>query len=557
MSTLSKTKRRKTALISAAVLAATLSGCGQQGSNSPGTSNPPGEPVHGGTLNWAVEVNLSTVNPHLNGQDKAIPILRNAFDSYLYLNEKGEYEPWLASSYEVSDDGLTYTLTLREGITFSDGEPFNADAVVANLEKILHSETYTSGTPGGLKYLDSFAKTGDYTIQYLFTESDSLFLEYLSGTSSTPLSPKAFELDQTVLESGGPALAGIGPFVISSFEPGVSVAFEKRADYAWAPTSVAKGQTAAYLDRVIYRTFSEGATRTGALETGQVQIASDIQPLDVPVFEGQAGFQYIRTYVGGTAYSLYLNVSKPPLDDVRVRQAFILGSDLDAIVESVYQGAYDRAWAPVAERGPWAEESLNGWSATDIDKANQLLDEAGWTERDSDGFRVKNGQTLTVRTVTEAPFVRESREQVNLAISAALKENVGINYQYEIVDLGSGTERVEANEYEGFDNSYGGATPISGIDLLYNSDPSRGYIARGKFSDPKVNDLIDKARFSINLDDRIGAVKEFQTYVTTEQWYVLPIYQTQDAVAAIDKVKNIFIDSKGQPYGAYTIWIEP
>ncbi|MDR1442616.1 MAG: ABC transporter substrate-binding protein [Bifidobacteriaceae bacterium] len=549
-------RSRVVALLTAAALTLTLAACGSKGSDQDNPAGEAGKPVEGGTLYWAIETQLQTVNPHLNGQDKAVPVLRNAFDSYLYLNEKGEYEPWLAESYQVSEDGLKHTLVLRDGITFSDGEALTADASKANFDKIL-SETYGSSTPGGLRYLDSINKIDDRTLEFTLTKPDALFSQYLASAGATPLSPASLKLDQTVLESGGPELAGVGPFVITSYTPNTELTFKKRDDYAWAPESVAKGQKAAHLDSVVVRTFPEGATRTGALQQGQVQVSSDIQPLDVPVFEDQKGFQYIRTYVAGTPYALYLNVSKPPLDDVRVRQAFILGSDLDAIIESVYQGAYDRAWAPVSVRGPWADKSLEGWSATDIDKANELLDQAGWTERDADGIRVKDGQTLTVRTVTEAPFVRESREQVNLAISAALKENVGIDYKYEIVDMGSGTERVAANEYEGFDNSYGGADPAAGLDLLYHSDPARGFIARGKFKDPKVDELIDAGRFSTNLDDRLKAYTEFQKYVTEEKFYVLPIYQTQDSVAATDKVKNVFIDAKGQPFGAYTIWLVP
>jgi len=513
-----------------------------------------GTPVDGGTLYWAIETKLQSANPHRNGQAKGTPVLRNAFSSYLYLNDDGTYEPWLAD-YEVSADNLTYTLTVKDGITFSDGAAFDADAVVANFDKIL-SEGYLSSSPGGLRFLDSYTKTGDNTVEFTLTKPDALFLQYLSGSTSAPLSPASLELDQTVLEAGGVELAGIGPFTITSYTPNTEITFTKRADYAWAPASVAQGQTAAHLDEVVYRTFTEGATRTGALEQGQVQISSDIQPLDVAVFEDRAGFQYLRNFVPGTAYALYLNVSKTPLDDIRVRQAFIYGSDLDAIIQSVYQGAFERAWAPVSTRGPWADESLVGWSATDVDKANQLLDEAGWTERNADGIRVKDGQTLTVRTVTEASFVRESREQVNLALSAALKQNIGLEYLYEIVDSGTGTERVDANEYETFDNSYGSQDPAGGFDVLYHSDPTRGYIARGKYNDATVDELIDAGRFSGDLDERIAIYKELQDYVTTEQFYVLPIYQPQDNLAATEAVKNIFIDATGQPFGAYTIWLD-
>jgi peptide/nickel transport system substrate-binding protein len=395
----------------------------------------------------------------------------------------------------------------------------------------------------------------DATVEFKLSGPDALFLQYLASINATPLSPKAFDLEQTVLESGGPELAGIGPFVLTSFTANTEITFEKRDDYAWAPASLANKDGAAHLDKVTYRTFAEGSTRTGALEQGQVQIASDIQPLDVEVFDGREGFQYIRNHVSGLPYALYLKVSDPPLDDVRVREAFIRGADLDAIVDSVYSGAFDRAWAPVSERGPWADPALEGWSSTDVDRANELLDEAGWTGRDSDGFRTKGGKKLLVRTVTEAPYVRESRDQVNLAISAALKENVGIDYQYEVVDVGSGAARQEEGSYEAFDNSRGDPDPGAGVDLLYHSDPSRGFLARGRFNDPELDALIDSGRFTTDLDTRVTAYKELQGYVTTESFYVLPIYQTQDNLAASAKVHDIFIDGNGQPLGAYKIWL--
>jgi peptide/nickel transport system substrate-binding protein len=510
-------------------------------------------PVEGGELTWAVEVNLSSVNPHRNGQAKANHILRNAYDTYFYLQEDGTYEPWLAESLDISEDGLTVTVKLRSGITFSDGAVFDSAAALANFDKV-RSQGYLTSIPGGLKFLKEVTAPDASTLVFELEKSDALFFQYLAAVGSAPLSPASLELPQTTLEVGGPELAGIGPFTITSYTPSTEITFEKRADYAWAPESIADGQKAAHLDKVVYRTLIEGSARTGALEQGQVQAASDIQPLDVTVFEDNSDFQYIRSFVTGTPYTLYLNVSKPPLDDIKVREAFVLGSDLDAIVASVYSGAFERAWAPASTLGPWDVEDLVGWNETDVEKANQLLDEAGWAERNADGIRTKDGATLTVRTVTEAPFVRESRDQVNLAISAALKQNVGIDYQYEIVDLGSGTERVDANDYETFDNSYGSADPTGGFDVLYHSDPTRGGIARGKFRDAKVDALIDVLRFSTDLDERVDAAHEFQNYVT-DQFYVLPIYQTQDNLAAVDALEGIVIASNGQVFSAYTVWL--
>lgn len=447
------------------------------------------------------------------------------------------------------------TLSLRDDVTFSDGEAFDADAVVANFDKIT-SEGYLTSIPGGLRFLDSYAKTGDHEVTFTLQQPDSLFLLYLSSTSATPLSPKSLELEQTVLESGGPELAGTGPFVIDAYTPNTELSLTKRDDYAWAPESIAQGQQAAHLDAVVYRTFAEGSTRTGSLQQGQVQVSSDIQPVDVSLFEDAEGFSYQRNFVSGLPYSLYFNVSKEPLNDPAVREAFVRGADLDAILQSIYNGAFERAQAPLSVRGPFADtDSLSGYTY-DVDRANELLDQAGWTERNDDGVRVKDGTPLTIRAVSGAPYVRESRDQLNLAIGAALKQNVGIDYQFQIEDTGTESNRAQANDYEVFDNSYGGADPASGIDLLYHSDPTRGFIARGKFQDATLDALIDKGRFTTDLTTRKEAYTELQELVTGNFW-VLPLYQTQDNIAATSKVHDITIDeATGQPFGAYKIWLE-
>jgi peptide/nickel transport system substrate-binding protein len=551
---------RPTRLRSVAVLALTsalalgLSACSPQQETQPAASAP-GAVTDGGTLYWAVETKLQTVNPHRNGQDKATPILRNAFDSYLYRTESGEYEPWLAKSFEVAADGTAVVLDLRDDVTFSDGEKLTADAVVANFDKIT-SEGYLSSIPGGLRFLDSYEKTGDQQVTFTLQQPDSLFLLYLSSTAATPLSPKSLTLDQSVLESGGPELAGTGPFAVTAFTPNTELAFTRREDYGWAPETVAKGQKAAHLDGVVYRTFAEGATRTGALQQGQVQVSSDVQPLDVSLFADAEGFDYQRNFVSGLPYSLYFNVSKEPLNDPAVREAFVRGADLDAILQSIYSGAFERAKAPLSVRGPFADESSLDGYGFDAAKANALLDEAGWTERDADGIRVKDGQPLTIRAVSGAPFVRESRDQLNLAIGAALNQNVGIDYQFQIEDLGTESNRAKDNDYEVFDNSYGGADPASGIDLLYHSDPSRGFIARGRFNDATLDSLIDAGRFTTDLAARKEAYTELQRLVTDNYW-VLPLYQTQDNLASTAAVHDITIDgASGQPFGAYTIWLE-
>lgn len=550
---------RRSLLMAAAGLAAlgpVLSACGGS-SSSAAPATPTGKPVDGGKLIWAVETQLSSANPHINGQDKARPILRNAFDSLIFLDADGKYQPWLAKTITPSDGGTVLTLELRQDVTFSDGEKFNAAAVIKNFDKLSDAK-YATSAAGALSSVKKYEATGPYTVKFTLSKPDTYFLTWLAGVNAAPISPKSLALSLDDLQAGGTKIAGTGPFTITKYALNTEIVFTRRKDYAWAPTAIAKGQKAAHLEQVTYRTLKEGSARTGALQRSQVDVASDIQPLDVETFTSNPKFGYVRATVAGSPYSLYLNVSKSPFEDIRVRQAFAQGADITAIVNSIYRGTYQRAWAPYNLVGPFQDPSLKNWLKFDKAAANKLLDKAGWKTKNSSGIRTKGGKTLTVTASTATDFVRESRDQLNVALGAALKQNVGIDYKYLPVDLGTDTAKGKANEYEVFDNSYGGADPVVPFDLLYySSDPSRGYIARGRYNDKKLEKWLDDARFSNDTAARKKTYASVQEYVTKEKYYTVPLAVTQDTYAYnAEKVAGIVADpASGGPFSAYTAWV--
>ena len=504
----------------------------------------------GGTVTWAVESEPTTLNPQLNGGAAAKHILRNAFDSYLFKNGDGEYEPWLASEFSQSDDGKTITLTLRDDVTFSNDEKLDADAVVANFD-VLTSDDYGNSGQAGIASLESYRAVDDQTVEFTLAQPDALFLDYLSGLGSAPLAPASLESDQ--LESGGTEIYGTGPFVLDSWNQGQDTKFSKRDGYAWAPEELATQDGEAYLDSVTYQILAENSTRTGALSSNQVDAISGIPAVDVSLFDGQEGFVYEKGQAVGSPYSLYLNVSRPGLEEKDVREAIRQGIDLDALLDSVYHGQVDRAWSSISPGTPYYDESLENSVPYDVDNANDLLDNAGWDERDSQGYRVKDGERLTVRAVSAAPYVRDNRDVLLQAIGASLKNDLDIEFVFEAVDLGTEEERAEANAYEVFDNSYNSSDPAASYDVLYSSDPARGYIARGKFDDSTIDDLLDKGRYTTDLEQREEVYTELQSYIS-EQAYQIPLYIPTDTVAHTDKVDGLVFDpSSGFVWSAYTV----
>lgn len=507
------------------------------------------EPVAGGSLVWAVETEPLTLNAQVNGQNKAKVILRNVFDSYLFKNADGSYDPWLAESYTYNDAETELTLVLKDGITFSDGDPLDSAAVVANFEQF-RVEGYSSAATFSLRNVTAVTAPDAKTVVFTLSAPDAFFLDYLSSLNASPISPTTIASAGAELPTGGPAVAGTGPFVIESYTPGQDVKLTKRADYDWAPPA-AEHEGAAYLDELTFRFLTEASTRTGALTSGQVDVIDGVQSVDVPLFEDSEEFSYGRALNNGLPYTYYFNVSQAPLDDIKVREAFIKGVDLDAVLEGVHHGEVDRALAPVSSISPFFDDSLAGAYETDVDAANALLDEAGWTERDADGYRTKDGARLTVLSVAAAPYLRDNRELLGQAISANLKENVGIDFQFQAVDAGTAQEAAKANAYNNFDNSRGDSDSGQPLIFLYRTDAQ---LARGKFNDPALDALLDQAAATNDVAARTELYLQAQQLIV-ENSYSLPLYVPQDTFAAADGIEGVTVDdAAGVIWSAYNIW---
>ncbi len=215
--------------------------------------------------------------------------------------------------------------------------------------------------------------------------TDGTFAPWLATEWS--ISPKS--LIKGDLCGGGASLAGTGPFVFERYSRGQSVSFMRNKDYKWAPGYAAHNGPA-YLDRVTLRFLPEAAVRAGALTSGQVDLIEGVQPTDVALFADQTEFKLLTGPSGAsTSFTLNVNYTKPPADDVRVRRALRDGFDLEPLVRQIYLGTVPRAWSIIGPRNPAYNKALVKSWGNDVAGANRLLDEAGWIGRDSEGFAQK------------------------------------------------------------------------------------------------------------------------------------------------------------------------
>ncbi len=509
-----------------------------------------GTPVSGGKLTWGVETEPATLNPQLNGQDKTKLLLRNAYESLLARSADGGYVPWLATEYKISDDGKTYTFKLRDDVSFTDGQKLDAQAVITNFTRLKDAAYSGSVSAGPVSRIVEAKALDDHTVSFTLNQVYAPFLDY--ATSLEILSPAAFNSAQ--LKSGGPEIAGTGPFILKRYAKGQDIQFVKNPAYNWAPkTSAHNGP--AYLDEVTYRFLSESSVRTGALTSGQVDVIEGIAGNDASLFKGNSDFSYQTALNTGTPYSLFLNVTWGPTQDLKVRKALISAIDVDAVLKAVYRGERTRAWGITSPIDPqFYDKSIEAAYKPDPQAANALLDEAGWTARDADGFRTKDGKRLTIEVIQAQATVRDQRDVLLQALQAQARQNAGIDLKIVFVDAGTYTDRRKTGQFGSIANSN---TPTDAIDIEYHYLPldKGGSINYSRAFAPELSQWLNEAASTLDQKKRFDLYSKLQRFAILDQAYALPLYEPEDQVAAASYVKGIsFRPFKQLPESAYDIW---
>ncbi|MFD0821524.1 ABC transporter substrate-binding protein, partial [Micromonospora zhanjiangensis] len=510
-----------------------------------------GRPRSGGTVTWAVETEPITLNPHQYAQAKTRLLVWNTFESLLSYDKDGRLVPWLATGWQTAPDGRTYTVALRDGVTFSDGTPFDATAVKANVDKLREPGYAPAVAAVQLRNLKSVEVVDPHTVRLTLTAPDVLVLDFLASPQGAQVSPKSLR-EAKNLKAGGTDLAGTGPFVLDRYVPGQELHYTRNPGYDWAPPTA--GHTGpAYLDGITYRFLKESAVRVGALTSGQVQLVEGVPATDQPLVSANRNLRLTRALNSGSAYSYYFNTSHAPFDDLRVRRAFREAVDVDTVLRAVYRDTATRAWSVVSPSSPLYDKRLRGSYGGDAAKANALLDEAGWRQRDTDGYRVKDGRRLTVRLVQSAPYVRDRRDVLAQAVQAAVKQSAGIDLKVSLVDQGTAQRALDTNQYEVFDNSRADTDAGAALNLLLHT---RGAINRTKVDDPRVDRLLDDGQATADPAKRAAVYAELQQRVVGEQALLLPLYAPADQIAASVTVGGVrFEPTAGVPASAYDLWI--
>lgn len=425
-------RRLAAALATAVVTALTLSACA---SAAPAESGADGEPVEGGDLVVAVRSEPPQLNP-LVDQVGGAHVLSPVVDSLVWDNGDGTYGTWLATDWEVSDDARVYTFTLRDDVTFHDGTPFDAEAVKANFDYVADPANKSTGSVAKLG--PTAEVVDEYTVRVTLEQPESTFLTLIAAPYFGIVSPTQLQDDPESLAS---TVVGTGPFVFDEWVKGQSLSYVRNDDYDWGPEGTHEG--AAYLDKITYRFLPEDQTRYNALLTGEADIVDYIAPEYAEEAKADERFESDEVLLPGVGFSLHLNTRTAPFDDVRVRQALLTGIDREAIVESATFGAYP-VQEYLASSTPDFKKDLENTIEFDADAAGTLLDEAGWTGTDAEGYRTKDGERLstTVPYADNDQLAQRTLEQVQIDA-----KELGFELVLQPVPAADFSQRLYSGEY--------------------------------------------------------------------------------------------------------------
>jgi peptide/nickel transport system substrate-binding protein len=496
----------------------------------PGVSEPGQSdgPVTGGEFTYALATKPTTLDPPRSGWVVEKRVLFALFERLFHWVEGGKLEPWLATEWNLDEDGKSYTLKLREGVSFHDGTPFNAEAVKYNIEHALDPATQATFV-SSLKAYASADILDEHTIRLNLEAPSPVFLTNLASVFI--ISPTASE---AAGDQFGLSPVGTGPFIFDSWDEDIIV--KRNPDYTWGPDAVSN-HGPAYLDQITFKVVPEESTRIGSVQSEQINLAEAIPPQNYVELEGDPSVQVLKKAVEGLAYTLFFVVARAPYSELEVRQAIVAGVDVKAIIDTVYLGVYEQAFSPLTKGFPYYADSLDGINRYDPEKAKRLLDDAGW-KVGADGIREKDGERLTLEYGEASPN-REKRNDVAFLVQNQLKE-IGVEVNIDITtDL---TNRVLSGDYYDFwGNSMAQFEPVIGLEACYGS--SANFNGLG---DARIDELLAQIKEEMDGDKRIKLLIELQERII-DQALIIPIYDFYYTVLAGQEVRDFKLFPLGFP----------
>ncbi|MCZ4281503.1 ABC transporter substrate-binding protein [Kiloniella laminariae] len=435
-----------------------------------------------------------------------------------------EVAPALAESWEISEDGTEYTFRLREGISFHDGAPFNAEAVKFNFDRMLNEDhPYHKTGPFPLAFFFSAVQkttaVDALTVKFSLNEPYAPFLSNLAYPTGLLVSPEAVKEHG---EDVGRHPTGTGPFKFVEWISNERVVVDRNDEY-WGE--------AAGVNAVVFRPITDANTRVAEMLAGGIDMMVEVPPTALSQF--QSDEFTIKEQAGPHVWFLILNAKEGPFADKRVRQAANYAINKEALVNDVLEGTAAVAAGPTPPAFAWAYNKELAPYPYDPEKAKALLAEAG-VEGAELTFFVTEGGSGMLDPVSMGTAIQADLAAVGLDVKIETYEwntflgevNPGLEGKADLAEMAWMTNDPDTLPY---------------LALRTDAWPEKGGFNSGYYSNVKVDELLEQARTSTSQDERAKLYREMQSIVQEDAPWVFVANWKQNAVTN-DRVKSFDLE---------------
>ena len=532
-----------TLVAAGAVSVLALTGCAGAAPSSTGVR------VEGGTIVYAHQQEPACV---FGGWIEQAYLSYQVLDNLVSLDENHEVVPWLAESWAESDDGLSWTFTLKAGVEFTDGTPVDAEAIAYNFDYWVGGGNSTAFV-WLLDYYKSATAVDDLTVRIDLLRpyprlADNLTQGYFGIQSQNALETRTDEENCA-------APIGSGPFIVDHWDRGQEIVLVRNDDYTSWPAN-AEHTGPAYVEQIDWKFVPDATTRVAALQNGEVGAIYDVPAVQWQTLD-DAGYQLEKYVTPGRPQQLVFNTQVGPFTDELVRQAFAYSLDREQIVDTIGHGVIPyEGNGGVSQTTPGYSQKAADEYSLDLDQANELLDEAGWSEVDDEGFRTKDGKRLTVVLPYGAGSIINAD---GAAILQGVKEQAtatGFDVQLIPVPL----SELFAGAYSAPDEhdiAVGYWTAVTAGILYINWRPSTedkpNYSNQGFYNDDVLAQIILDANSAADIDEQNALYQQAQEYIA-DRALSIGLYDRLSTLAVSPKLQGVWQEhAQGGPtfYDAY------
>ncbi|AKS33105.1 ABC transporter substrate-binding protein [Mycolicibacterium goodii] len=502
-------------------------------------------PKAGGEILYLNEKLIDGYQQQLTGSWHVGQVWNQVVERLFYYDARGRFRPQLATGYTANADHTKFTIAIRQGVTFSNGERLDAAAVAANLNLLAKGDKNRGITRSAYfpQTYDKAVPVGDYDVEVTLDEPFGDFAQKLGAWTTVGILAPATVNGSLQDQSDLGKVYGTGPFVVESWVPNKEVVLKRRDDYAW-PRDDTSHRGPAYLDRVVVQQVAEPSLRVGALEAGQADIIHYVQPTEEG-FIAEDGFNLIAPSFFGSVWGLQLRLSAPYLDDIRVRRALTHGVDRKEILDTNYpSGRWSEAISIFNSVVPGTLD-LRDRFAYDPQLSNRLLDDAGWSGRDAEGYRTRNGERLSVLIY---PSVFTTTSKAGLQLIEQQWRRLGVRLDIKAVDFTNYNAVTAQPKVSLFENHWLAGSSSEAWRWWHSSQGNQF-----KVNDPALDAVLTDLVQATTDEDRIAASKRVQEYVIDNAYYI-PIHEFRQTWGAQRRLEGIQVDGLGL-INFYDAWL--